>query len=129
MPTTTPIGTVSGMAEKVSEPASQAQIKASGLGQMAADKVDQSRGTAADGLDSAATALHEKADSLPGGEKVAGVAHTAAKALGSTADYIRANHLKDMLADVQQLVNNNPGAALLAAAALGFLVARTFPKD
>ena len=37
--------------------------------------------------------------------------------------------LRCMLADVQRLVKNNPGVALLSAAALGFLLARTFSRD
>jgi hypothetical protein len=91
--------------------------------------INESRGPAAGGLGTAASALHEKADSLPGGEKVANAAHTAADALGSTADYLRENGLKGMLQDVQKLVKNNPGPALLTAAVLGFLLARTFSRD
>jgi hypothetical protein len=86
-------------------------------------------GAAASGLESAASALHERADSLPGGERVASAAHTAASALGSTADYVRENDLKSMMADMQRLVKNNPGPALLTAAALGFLIARTLSRD
>jgi ElaB/YqjD/DUF883 family membrane-anchored ribosome-binding protein len=111
------------------EGSSQTKAKASGLGQAAADKLNENRGAAAGGLDSAASALHGKADSLPGGETVANAAHTAANALGSTADYIRENDLKAMMEDVQKLVKNNPGPALLTAAVLGFLIARTFSRD
>lgn len=107
----------------------EAKAKASGVGQMAADKIDEKRGAAARGLDSAADTLHDKADKLPGGEKVASAAHTAADALASTAEYVRENNLKSMMADMQSLVKNNPGPALLTAAALGFLVARTFSRD
>jgi hypothetical protein len=84
---------------------------------------------AAGGLDSAAAALHGKADSLPGGEKVANATHVAADAVGTAADYVRDNNVKNMLADVQRIVKNNPGPALLIAAALGFLIARTFSRD
>jgi hypothetical protein len=129
MSTSPPIGTFSGTTEKVSGAASQAYTETSGLGQMAADKVDRSRRAAADGLDSAATALHERADNLPGVQKVAGAAHTVADALGSTAEYVRTNDLKSMLEDLQQLVKKNPGPALLTAAVLGFLVARTFSRN
>ena len=37
--------------------------------------------------------------------------------------------IKGMAADVQRIVKNNPGPALLAAAALGFLLARTLSRD
>ena len=65
----------------------------------------------------------------PAGQKVADAAHTAADATGTAADYVRSNGIKDMAADVQRIVKNNPGPALLAAAALGFLLARTLSRD
>lgn len=103
--------------------------KAAELGQRVADTIDENRGAAASGLESAAGALRERADALPGGERVVNAAHATANAVGVAADYVRDNDLKAMVADVQKLVKNNPGPALLAAAALGFLVARTFSRD
>ena len=103
--------------------------KAAEMGQKVADKIDENRGAAAGGLESAASALREKADTLPGGQKVANAAHATADAVGVAADYVRGNDLKAMMADVQKLVKNNPGPALLTAAALGFLIARTFSRD
>jgi ElaB/YqjD/DUF883 family membrane-anchored ribosome-binding protein len=97
--------------------------------QRAEEKIDERRGAAAEGLDSAADTLHQKADRLPGGDKVSSAAHTTADALASTADYIREHDLRGMVTDVQSLVKRNPGPALLAAAAVGFLVARTFSRD
>jgi ElaB/YqjD/DUF883 family membrane-anchored ribosome-binding protein len=106
-----------------------AKGKAAEMGQKAADKIDENRGAAASGLESAASALRERADTLPGGEKVANAAHATANAVGVAADYVRDNDVKAMMADVQTLVKNNPGVALLTAAALGFLIARTFSRD
>jgi hypothetical protein len=103
--------------------------KAGEMGQKVVDKLDENRGAAASGLESAASALREKADTLPGGEKIANVAQTTADAVGVAATYVRENDLKAMMADVQRLVRNNPGPALLTAAALGFLIARTFSRD
>jgi ElaB/YqjD/DUF883 family membrane-anchored ribosome-binding protein len=103
--------------------------KAAEMGQKVADKIDENRGAAASGLETAANALREKADTLPGGEKVANAAHATANAVGVAADYVRDTDLKAMMTDVQKLVKNNPGPALLAAAALGFLIARTFSRD
>jgi hypothetical protein len=103
--------------------------KAAEMGQKVADRIDENRGAAASGMESAASALREKADTLPGGEKVANAAHATANAVGVAADYVRENDLRTMMADVQQLVKNNPGPALLTAAALGFLIARTFTRD
>jgi hypothetical protein len=103
--------------------------KAAEMRERVVDKIDENRGTAASGLASAANALREKADTLPGGPKVAGAAHRTADAVGVAADYVRENDLKSMMADVQTIVRNNPGPALLIAAALVFLVARTFSRD
>ena len=103
--------------------------KAAEIGQQVADKIDENRGAAAGGLDSAASALRQRADTLPGGEKVSSAAHATANAVGAAADYVRENDVRSMMADVQTLVKNNPGPALLGAAALGFLIARTFSRD
>ena len=99
------------------------------MGKRVADTIDENGGAAARGLPSAAGALREKADTLPGGEKVANAAHATADAAAVAADYVRENDVKAMMTDVQKLVKNNPGVALLTAAALGFLIARTFSRD
>jgi len=123
-----------GLAENLSAAASQVKARASTMGRMAADKVDATRSAAADKLDTAATTLHDKADELPGGAKlaatkVAAAAHTTADTLESGAKYIRSHDVKGMMDDLQRLVKNNPGPALLGAALLGFLVARSFSRD
>jgi ElaB/YqjD/DUF883 family membrane-anchored ribosome-binding protein len=119
----------SDVTDKISNAASTAQSKVSELGRTAADKVDENRDAAASGLKSVASTLHEKADSLPGGEKVTGLAHSAADTLSSTADYVRDHDVNSMMADLERLVKNNPGPSLLAAAAIGFLVGRTLSSD
>lgn len=99
------------------------------MGRSAAQKIDQNRETAASSLESAATTLHQNAASLPGGEKVSNLAHTAADKLSSTADYVRRNDVSGMMSDVERVVKNNPGPSLLAAAVVGFLVGRAFSND
>jgi len=106
-----------------------AEGKASQMGQRVADTINENRGAAASGLESAAGALRQRADSLPGGEKIASAVHTTANAVGAAADYVRTNDVKAMMTDVQTLVKNNPGPALLIAAAAGFLLARSFSRD
>ena len=96
----------------------QATSRAAGIAQKAAD-----------GIDSAASSLHAKAESLPGGEKIVRAAHTAAEAMDKTAGYLRDQDLDDMISDVQQAVKRHPGIALLAAAAAGFLLARVMSRD
>ena len=122
-------GAASTVGEKISDTATQVKDKVANLGRTAADKIDENRDAAATGLEKAASALHEKADSLPGGEKVTSLAHATAEKLSSTADYVREHDVNKMMADVETLVKNNPGPSLLVAAALGFLVARAFSNN
>ena len=114
---------------ELSDAATQVKDKVSDLGRRAADTIDENRDAAASGLDKAASALHENAESLPGGEKVSSLAHATAETLSSTADYVREHDVNRMMADVETLVKNNPGPSLLAAAAIGFLVGRAFSSN
>jgi len=115
--------------EKVAQAAERAKERVTEAGRGAAAKIDEKREPAADALDSAATALHDKADSLPGGESVSSMAHTAANKVGATADYVREHNVRDMMSDVEQFVKSHPGQSLVAAAAVGFLVGRAFRND
>jgi ElaB/YqjD/DUF883 family membrane-anchored ribosome-binding protein len=134
MPTNTSSGTTvaeehSTLGAKVTDTATQVKGKVSDLGPTAADKIDENRDAAAGGLDKAASALHEKAESLPGGEKVTSLAHATADKLTATADYVRDHDVNQMMADVETLVKNNPGRSLLAAAIIGFLAGRAFSSN
>jgi ElaB/YqjD/DUF883 family membrane-anchored ribosome-binding protein len=62
-------------------------------------------------------------------EKVTGLAHSTADKLSSTAEYVREHDLKSMMADVEQLVKQNPVPSLWAAAIVGFLVGRAFSSN
>ena len=119
-------GSASQLEDQLSDFAATAKDKAADLGRTTASKIDDNRETAAGSIESVASALHEKAESLPGGEKVAGLAHSAADKLSGTADYVREHDVNSMMADVERLVKANPGPALVASAILGFLVARAF---
>src|ERR1700733_8236415 len=85
------------LSDQLSDFASTAKDKASDLGRTTVDKIDDNREAAAGGLAAAASALHEKADALPGGEKVAGIAHSAADKLSATADYVREHDVNSMM--------------------------------
>jgi ElaB/YqjD/DUF883 family membrane-anchored ribosome-binding protein len=119
----------SSVGEKLADAASQAKEKVTDLGRTAADKINQNRDAAASSLDSVASSIHQKAESLPGGEKVSSLAHSTADSLKSTASYVRKKDLNAMMSDVEHLVKNNPGTSLLAAAVVGFLVGRAFSND
>jgi ElaB/YqjD/DUF883 family membrane-anchored ribosome-binding protein len=121
--------TASNLKDKASDTASNLKDRVSDLGRSAADKIDANRRTAASGLENAASALHEKADRLPGGERVSSLAHSTAHKMKSTAHYMRSHDVRDMLGDVEEVVKNNPGPALLSAAVVGFLVGRAFSRN
>jgi ElaB/YqjD/DUF883 family membrane-anchored ribosome-binding protein len=100
----------------------------SDLTRTAADRLDETRGKAADGIEGAASVLQQGANRLPG-ERLSNLASTAADRLNSTADYVRENDVNRMMADVGTLVRNNPGPALVIAAAFGFLIGRAVMRD
>jgi ElaB/YqjD/DUF883 family membrane-anchored ribosome-binding protein len=107
--------TVSKVTDMVTETATQVK-----------DTVDANRNVAAQGLEQAASTIRDTAGRLPGGEAVSDLAHTAADKLTATAGYVRDHDVNTMMADVETLVKNNPGPALMAAAVVGFLVGRAF---
>lgn len=100
----------------------QAQGAAADLARKATRRAEQVRGRAAQGLDSAAKSVHA------GGERVAHAAHSAGDALSTSARYVRENDLRDMVDDMLDVVRDNPGPALLGAAALGFLIGRAMSR-
>lgn len=115
--------------DDLSTRAGEVKSKVSEIARTAAETVDQTRSVAARGLETAASAMHDQADRLPGGDRVSGFAHSAADRLSTTADYVRRNDLASVRGDVEALVKKNPGPALLAAAAFGFLIGRAIARD
>ena len=95
----------------------------------ATKKVDEARPAVAERLDMAASMIEERAEGIPGGQKVKEFAQAAADSLSGTADYMRSHDARRMVSDVQTFVRNNPGPALLIAAALGFMLGRTVVRN
>ena len=114
-----------GLTDRVTE----AKESISDMARATAAKVDESRATAADRLEGAASAVRDRAGDLPGGEKVQQLARGAAERLTTTADYVRRNDTTRMMADVETAVKDNPGPELLIAAAFGFLLGRALSRD
>ena len=108
---------------------SQPTSRAAEIGRKAAAAIDQKRDSLARGIDSAASTLHANAGRLPGGEKIGRAAHTTAAAMERAADYVRDQDVEAMLDDAQQAVKRHPGAVLLIAGAVGFLLARAFSRN
>jgi ElaB/YqjD/DUF883 family membrane-anchored ribosome-binding protein len=115
-------GTSSGFGDRVSGVAADAKARAAELGRKTVNAADQARSSAASGLSGAADAVDDKADDI--GAQAAGGTRRAARALSASADYVRDTSVRDMMGDAMDVVKNNPGVALLSAAAVGFLVAR-----
>jgi ElaB/YqjD/DUF883 family membrane-anchored ribosome-binding protein len=115
--------------EGVAELAGDVKESISDMARTAKQTVDDSRQTAAERLGSAASAVRDRADQLPGGTKVQQFAHAAAERLSTTADYMRSHDAKRMLADVARVVKDNPGPSLVVAAAFGFVIGRTLTRD
>jgi hypothetical protein len=85
-------------------------------------KIDESRTPAADKLECAASALHRKAETLPGGETVARVAHRGANRMQATAEYVREHNVHDMMDDAEACVRRHSGRSLLESAVAGFFI-------
>jgi ElaB/YqjD/DUF883 family membrane-anchored ribosome-binding protein len=116
------------VAERARNRANDIKESMSDMARTAAQTVDDGRRTAAERLGSAASAVRDRADTLPGGPRVQQFAHAAAEGLNTTADYVRSHDAKRMLEDVGRAVKNNPGPSLVIAAALGFLIGRALKR-
>lgn len=112
--------TVNEMAQRAAE----AKEKVADMARDAIDTVDAGRDAAASRLDTVAAELREHAEALPGGKPVHEAARMTAEHLGNTAEYVRDTDMRSMLADFEGVVRRNPGASLLVAVGLGFVVGR-----
>ena len=123
------MGQGSGAGEKRLEGASEVRGTGSGPGRAAADKLDGNQEAAGQDSAGAGPGPGPHADSSAGRPGVRGAAHTAAESLDHTAKYIREHDVASMVADVKRLVKDNPVPALIGAAILGFVLARTLSRD
>jgi ElaB/YqjD/DUF883 family membrane-anchored ribosome-binding protein len=115
--------------EKARFVAEETRERAREFGHAAEQKADNFTDTVAEKLQGAASKLHNEADRLPGGQKVADFARTAGDKMGSAASYLREHDAKDMLGDLDRVVRRHPGPSLLCAAALGFLIGMAFRHE
>jgi len=111
--------------DKASELTSTAREKLSGLSG-GTETIDAQRDTVAGGLDTVATQLRDKAETIPGGEKTTQIAQNAAEKIETASSYLRENEVGDMMSDVERLVRSRPTESLVVALAAGFLVGRAF---
>ena len=129
----TPVNPLADKAEsfgnELADRATQAKDSMSDMARTATKKIDEGRSIAADRLNSAVSAVQERVGDLPGGQRVKELASAAADRLSTTAEYVRSHDAKRMMADVETVVKNNPGPALLVAAAFGFVLGRALTRD
>lgn len=111
--------------DKATELTSTAKEKLSGLSG-GTESIDAQRDTVAGGLDTVATQLRDKAETIPGGEKTTQIAQNAAEKIETASSYLRENEVSDMMTDVERLVRSHPTESLVVALAAGFLVGRAF---
>jgi ElaB/YqjD/DUF883 family membrane-anchored ribosome-binding protein len=117
------------MKEKVAGSTEQIKEMTAQTGRRAAEKIDEQREPSARVLESAASTLHDRAEDLPGGEKVARIAHATADKIQATAEYVREHDISDMVADVTEFVRRYPAQMLVGGIVVGFLVGRAFRND
>ena len=109
---------------QVNEAAQTAKETVVETGRKAAERIEQGRESAARGLGNAATVLHEKADNLPGVQKVSRMTHVVADRMESCAEYLRGHDLAAMARDAESSIRRNPGMSLALAVVAGFLISR-----
>jgi len=114
---------------ELADRATEAKESMSDMAAAATKKVDDGRSMVADRLDSAVSAVQDRVGQLPGGQRVKELASAAADRFSTTADYMRTHDAKGMMSDVETVVKNNPGPALLVAAAFGFVLGRALTRD
>jgi ElaB/YqjD/DUF883 family membrane-anchored ribosome-binding protein len=115
--------------KELADRASETKDSIPDVARTAIRKVDEGRTMAADRLEGVASAVQERVRELPGGQRVKELASAAADRLSTTADYMRTHDAKRMMADMETVVKNNPGPALLVAAVFGFVLGRALTRD
>ena len=115
--------------KELADRASEAKDSISDAARAAVKKVDEGRSMAADRLDGVVAAVQERVGELPGGQQLKDLASAAADRVSTTADYVRTHDAKRMMADVETVVKNNPGPALLVAAVFGFVLGRSLTRN
>ena len=111
--------------DRVSETTSKMKEKVGHIADTASKTIDQQRQNAADTLGRAASAVHENADRLPGGPKVANLTHSMADGIESTASYLRRHDFSGMGKDLMDVCRRYPTQSVVAALAVGFLIGRS----
>ena len=119
---------VEAVREGVADRAREASAAISDAARRAGQTIDESRSAWADTLDSTASTIRDGADDLSGGSRARDFARGTANHLSGVADYVRSHDTSRIVGDVKRVVKNNPGPALVVAAAFGFLLGRALKR-
>lgn len=111
--------------EKIYDAASKTKDKANQMADAVSERLNQQRQNAAEGLGGIASAIHENADSVPGGTKVANFTHSIADGMESTATYLRDHEFSKMGEDLMNVCRKYPIQSVATALAVGFLLGRS----
>jgi len=104
--------------------------KGTALGRKAADRLEDSRAIAADGLKGAARGLHKRADAITAGaDRVSAVTHRVADKVELASRYVRDTEPADVFSDIESVVRRHPLKSLLAVLAVGYFAGRAFSRD
>jgi membrane-bound lytic murein transglycosylase B len=116
---------LSDMKDRVVDMTSKMKDKAGQVAETVSEQLGHQRENVADTLGRAASALHQKANDVPGGPKVVRLTHSLADGMESTASYLRGHDFSEMGKDVLDVCRRNPKQSLIAALAIGFLIGRS----
>ena len=101
--------------------ANKAQDKAMEYGQVAQERVEAGKDTAAEGLQSVAEKVREKA----GGDGMTAQAGTkVADTMEKTAGYLREHETGEIMEDIERYVRDHPMQAVAGAVIGGFIIGR-----
>jgi ElaB/YqjD/DUF883 family membrane-anchored ribosome-binding protein len=116
-------GSMGQATEKAKDVVTDVQHKAGELGNQATAKADAGMQKAAGGLDSLASTLREKSETMGGGQAQS-LAATAAEKIEAGAEKLRSTDTDQMVSELESLVRRRPVESLLVAAGIGYLLSR-----
>ena len=107
-----------------------AETRASEFGAELGSELESASRQVRRGFERAGAKLDDGADKLKDGlrhtsDGVRSAGKRVSNVVGNSSEYLRANGLNDMIEDVEGVVRQHPGKALLAVAAIGFLLGRS----
>ena len=116
--------TVDTIREGASTAVSETKSKVLRSKEAVANYLDGRREPLADALDRTASQLRAKASD--GMTAVCGASDRASERLQGAATYLRTHNTDAMMTDTKEYVQRHKGAALIAAAVIGFMIGRKF---